>query len=121
MRAHSWFAVALVTGLYFGIAAELSAGAVSIGPPPLHVTDGNFTSPAEWDDSGADPTRNVQSQVFPFNPATGQGGAEIYVEGTGSTLWLMYDVFSIPKGAFDTSTGFFDIFFQSKSLPPSGA
>src|SRR2546423_1464141 len=78
---------------------------------PAHFTDGGFnlhnggsqTSDApEW--SGP----NVVKRFFPFIPSNGSGGAYLYVEQSGSTLFLMYDYVNGNSSA----TPFFDVFFQ---------
>jgi hypothetical protein len=96
-------------------------------PCGVHVTDGAFTTPAEWDTSRA----TVSKSFFPVN-ADSSGGASVYVEqgfcginaaaaggggALGNTLFLMYDYWNspnvFPNGV--TGTSFFDIFFQVPS------
>lgn len=101
----------LLCGLF--ALSPFTASAVAL----LHITDGIYTTPAEWDENRA--TVGVQS--FPLVGNT--GGAELYVEqgvaqNGNATLWLLYDIFSNPAGQMDPKlvpNSFFDVFFQVKT------
>lgn len=86
---------------------------VLITPPPasaqVHVTDGVFTTPAEW-------TTPTTVSVF-FPPVGVTGGAYLYVDqgfrsanptsGSPDTLFLMYDAVRAASPG-----GFFEVFFE---------
>jgi PEP-CTERM motif len=89
------------------LALASSPGRVhAFGVGPVHVTDGQFTSPGEW--TGA----NVSKTFF---PVVGQaGGAFLYVEQTpaANQLFLMYDYVNGTNLGFNQSNSFFDVFFE---------
>jgi hypothetical protein len=96
--------------------------------PFKHATNGQF-DPGEWTNNpNLIPT--VSSQSFAYDPATGAGGATLYVEqgftqvqaavaggGQPDTLFLMYDINNNPTHgrAQPTAANFFDVFFQVPS------
>ncbi|HEV3167958.1 MAG TPA: hypothetical protein VGZ22_28410, partial [Isosphaeraceae bacterium] len=85
-RSPRGIAVAVAAFLLLSLSSR--AHALIVANP--HVTDGQFTSPAEW--AGVTPT---------FFPVVGNaGGSFLYVQQLQGTLYLMYDY---PNG---TNLGF---------------
>ena len=108
--------------------AALCCAATQVAASPFaHVTDGVFTSGAEW--TGTNVSKTFFPAVGPDGPAQ-SGGAYLYVEqgnrqfnqlktinpelvafGTPNTLFLMYDWVNSVKFAVDAHS-FLDVFFQ---------
>jgi hypothetical protein len=71
---------------------------------PIHVTDGQFTSPLEW---------NLPTASLTHFPVVGSsGGADLYADSDASNLYLMYDAQNTANLGLNQSNSFFDVFFQ---------
>ncbi len=94
-------AVRLATAL--ALMMVLSSGrlyATAIANP--HLTDGTFTTPAEWG--------SVTPSFFPVVGNT--GGAYLYAAQAEGNLYLMYDYVNSNSLGLNGSNSFFDVFFQ---------
>ena len=108
-RLSSALAGVAVLALAAAVTPAATAATVCTGGcGSLHVTDGAFTNVQEW--NTARPT--VNKTVF-AKGTDGSGGAALYVEQTGGTLYLMYDYYN-PQPGFTVNT-LFDVFFQVPS------
>ena len=80
----------------------------------LHITDGAFTSPAEWDT-----TRSTVTE-FTFPVVGNTGGANLFVEQSGGVLYLMYDYTNSAALHLTPTNATFDVFFQVPNDQPGG-
>ncbi len=107
----------MVLSSFFGgivLALLVPGGAAGVVTTPPHVTDGMFTSPAEWDTSRSTVTE------FHFPVVGNAGGANLFVEQSGGVLYLMYDYTNSAALGLNPSNSFFDVFFQVPNDNTSG-
>ena len=78
----------------------------AIAPAVVHTTDGMFTSPAEWDTSRPSVTE------FTFPVVGNTGGANLFVEQSNGSLFLMYDYVNSNALGLNQNNSSFDVFFQ---------
>ena len=99
----------VVLSSFFGgivLALLVPGGAAGVVTTPPHVTDGMFTSPAEWDTS-----RSTVTEVH-FPVVGNAGGATRFVAPTTGVLSLLYDYTTSNALGMTPGNSSFDVFFQ---------
>jgi hypothetical protein len=81
--------------------------ALAVSQGPVHVTDGQFTTPAEW----TQPT----SSVTHFPVVGSSGGADLHADSDNTNLYLMYDAQNTTALGLNQANSFFNVFFQVTS------